>query len=195
MCSFFLLFRFFFSFSVAVRVRYHMLWNRKTKCSATEGADSRPASGPGTPTDEKAGQVGMGKWNYWYFLLLLVPNIFFSDANEIQMGISVDWMWFGSWKYWRLKIEKANSEKASMDNWVLWRTFENYAEIVKWKINIGQKLNSFLRIVAKINCRKWKCRLPGIIEIFILVMEKHLVSGAAQTILSTWHMIEGGARE
>lgn len=28
--------------------------------SATEGADSRPASGPGTPTDEKAGQVGMG---------------------------------------------------------------------------------------------------------------------------------------
>lgn len=30
--------------------------------SATEGADSHPASGAGTPTDEKAGQVGMGKW-------------------------------------------------------------------------------------------------------------------------------------
>lgn len=30
--------------------------------SATEGADSHPASGAGTPTDEKAGQVGMGKF-------------------------------------------------------------------------------------------------------------------------------------
>lgn len=29
--------------------------------SATEGADSHPASGSGTPTDDKAGQVGMGK--------------------------------------------------------------------------------------------------------------------------------------
>lgn len=32
----------------------------KIENSATEGADSRPASGPGTPSDEKAGQVGMG---------------------------------------------------------------------------------------------------------------------------------------
>lgn len=30
--------------------------------SATEGADSRPASGPGTPSEEKAGQVGIGNW-------------------------------------------------------------------------------------------------------------------------------------
>ncbi|XP_031638234.1 synapse-associated protein of 47 kDa isoform X2 [Contarinia nasturtii] len=29
------------------------------RSSATEGADSRPASGPGTPTDEKGGQVGI----------------------------------------------------------------------------------------------------------------------------------------
>ena len=28
--------------------------------SATEGADSAPQSGPGTPSEEKAGQVGMG---------------------------------------------------------------------------------------------------------------------------------------
>lgn len=32
--------------------------------SATEGADSAPVSAPGTPSDEKAGQVGMGIWQY-----------------------------------------------------------------------------------------------------------------------------------
>lgn len=37
------------------------IWFFPKLYSATEGADSRPASGPGTPTDEKAGQVGMGK--------------------------------------------------------------------------------------------------------------------------------------
>ena len=29
--------------------------------SATEGADSRPVSASGTPTDEQAGQIGNGK--------------------------------------------------------------------------------------------------------------------------------------
>ncbi|XP_055314796.1 synapse-associated protein of 47 kDa isoform X4 [Sitodiplosis mosellana] len=33
--------------------------DRSRYISATEGADSRPASGPGTPSDEKGGQVGM----------------------------------------------------------------------------------------------------------------------------------------
>lgn len=30
-------------------------------CSATEGADSAPVSGAGTPSEEKVGQVGMGE--------------------------------------------------------------------------------------------------------------------------------------
>lgn len=37
-----------------------IFFQKKKKNSATEGADSRPASGPGTPTEDKAGQVGNG---------------------------------------------------------------------------------------------------------------------------------------
>lgn len=35
------------------------LFNFQTR-SATGGADSRPATGPGTPTEENAGQIGQG---------------------------------------------------------------------------------------------------------------------------------------
>lgn len=37
-------------------------------CSATEGADSAPVSGAGTPSEEKVGQVGMGESIVFFFI-------------------------------------------------------------------------------------------------------------------------------
>lgn len=54
-------------------------------CSATEGADSRPASGPGTPSDEKAGQVGMGKYIFSLRIVLFGTCPFY-PISDVSVG-------------------------------------------------------------------------------------------------------------
>lgn len=75
-------FLFLFSFSLSFLI--FMLWIVwKKNYSATEGADSRPASGPGTPTDEKAGQVGIGKsFNFLQFSLPFLYKKYLMSTNE-----------------------------------------------------------------------------------------------------------------
>lgn len=89
--------------------------------SATEGADSRPASGPGTPSDEKAGQVGIGMCKkrrppspcFICWIWLQMFNKFsFSVTTKVTQGAKN----FGSFLYSSLNKAGAKIKETVKDN-------------------------------------------------------------------------------
>lgn len=82
--------------------------------SATEGADSAPGSGPGTPSEEKAGQVGMGMFDYqrtkWN-----IASIYF-DIISVTTKVTQGAKTFGSFLYSAVNKAGAKIKETVKDN-------------------------------------------------------------------------------
>lgn len=125
---FFFRFLFFFPFR----------WNLLLKIfSATEGADSRPASGPGTPTDEKGGQVGIGNWFTFSLFCLHIHRMTRNAQCERHRASET----------LRVKNREEDARCAHTNTWV-WKAF-NKSFIVTKGFVIGRLLNALRQSINR----------------------------------------------